>query len=87
MLNEFSIGKAKEYIEKHKNGTDMYIAVSLFKEGGDRVTRGKAADSIGLYGLWLDIDVQCYLDQDLTYLAPQLMQQRSLLMGLNRHLS
>jgi len=37
----------------------MYIAVSLFKEGGDRNTRGKAADSIGLYGLWLDIDVQC----------------------------
>lgn len=59
MLNEFSIGKAKEYIEKNKDDTDMYIAVSLFKEGGDRNTRGKAADSIGIYGLWLDIDVQC----------------------------
>ena len=59
MLNEFSISKAKEYIEKNKDDTDMYIAVSLFKEGGNRNTRGKAADSIGLYGLWLDIDVQC----------------------------
>ena len=57
-LDQNSIKKAKNYIKKNKEKTDIYMAVSFFVEPGDLHTRGKAANSSGIYGLWLDIDVQ-----------------------------
>jgi hypothetical protein len=41
-----------------KSQRDVYMCVSFFAEQGDPHTRGKACDSAGIWGLWLDIDLQ-----------------------------
>ncbi len=58
-MDENGIETARKFIEKKKNETDMYMAVSFFDEMGDAKTRGRASQAAGIYGLWLDIDVQC----------------------------
>ena len=60
-LDNEGIQDAKGYVERHKDETDIYIAVSFFDSQGDMTKRGKASDSAGIYGLWLDIDVQCMM--------------------------
>jgi putative DNA primase/helicase len=60
-LNEEGRESARQYIEQKKTETDIYIPVSLFEEQGSSSTRGKASQSAGIYGLWLDIDVQCVM--------------------------
>lgn len=51
--------RARKYIETKQEETDLYIPVSIFNEPDTENQRGKAAQSAGIYGLWLDIDVQC----------------------------
>lgn len=46
------------YVDKRKNDTDVYVAVSLFSSKKLPSERGKAEDAAGIFGLWLDIDVQ-----------------------------
>ena len=46
------------YVDQKKKDTDIYIAVSLFLNKKSSSERGKAEDAAGIFGLWLDVDVQ-----------------------------
>lgn len=47
-----------ERVEKLKTHDDVYWSVSIFDKPTKPHLRGKAQDSVGIWGLWLDVDLR-----------------------------
>lgn len=56
--DNLTIQELNKYIESKKKNDDVYFSVSLFKEPTLKHLRGKAQDSAGIWGLWLDVDLR-----------------------------